>query len=137
MAITNKAKLQEAQKQIGRYQKKVGDLMKENARLAEKYAKAERTFLAAAEGVKAPLVQAAITYGEKGTDPDTGKEIPNMYRLTLPRYDAGEIVRSYEIRSRYDAESDSVVIAVGLRDDPGDNGEESEGDNGTDKQRFV
>lgn len=73
MAITNKTKLQEAQKQIGRYQKKVGDLMKENARLSEKYAKAERTFLAAAEGVKAPLVLAAITYGEKGTDPDTGK----------------------------------------------------------------
>lgn len=112
MSERNRDKVKRLEHELGRYQKKVGELMKINAQLARR-----------AEGVAeismatdALLTQVAIIYGEDVIDEDTGLTIG--MRLTLPKFDARETYRKYEVHARRDGES--YVIGVGLRDDPAD-----------------
>lgn len=66
----------------------------------------------------------AIAYGEDAVDPDTGAVIGK--RLMLPKFDARETYRRYEVHARRDGEN--YIIGVGLRDDPADSKREAAGD---------
>lgn len=112
MSERNRDKVKRLEHELGRYQKKVGELMKANAQLARR-----------AEGVAeismatdALLAQVAIIYGEDVIDEDTGLTIG--MRLTLPKFDVRKVYRQYEVHARRDGEN--YVIGVGLRDDPAD-----------------
>ena len=130
MSERNRDKVKKLEHELGRYQKKVGDLMKLNAQLSRR-----------AEGVAeismatdALLAQVALTYGEDVIDEDTG--LPIGMRLTLPKFDVRETYRQYEVHARRDGES--YVIGVGLRNDPADGkrettqGDLQEANNGAD-----
>lgn len=117
MSERNRDKVKRLEHELGRYQKKVGELMKVNAQLARR-----------AEGVAeismatdALLAQVAIIYGEDVTDEDTGLTIG--MRLTLPKFDVRKVYRQYEVHARRDGEN--YVIGVGLRDDPADSKRET------------
>jgi len=119
MSERNRDKVKNLEHELGRYQKKVGELMKLNAQLSRR-----------AEGVTeismatdALLAQGALTYGEDVIDEDTG--LPIGMRLTLPKFDVRETYRRYEVHARRDGES--YVIGVGLRDDPADGKRETAG----------
>ena len=74
------------------------------------------------------LAQVAIAYGEDAVDPNTGAVIGK--RLTLPKFDARETYRKYEVHARRDEEQ--YIIGVGLRDDPADSKGETEAKDGAD-----
>lgn len=117
MSERNRDKVKRLEHELGRYQKKVGELMKVNAQLAR-----------CAEGVAeismatdALLAQVAIIYGEDVIDEDTGLTIG--MRLTLPKFDVRKVYRQYEVHARRDGEN--YIIGVGLRDDPADSKRET------------
>lgn len=111
-------KKQELERELGRYKKRCDDLMKINRRLAEQVKGAAESAAAANLLIEAIQIQTALTYGESALDPDTGEELGK--RLTLPHFDARELVRKYKAHTRRGAETGTYVIGVGLRDDPRD-----------------
>jgi hypothetical protein len=119
MSERNRDKVKRLEHELGRYQKKVGELMKANAQLARRAAGVAEISIA----TDALLAQVAITYGEDAVDPDTGAVIGK--RMTLPKFDAREIYRKYEVHARRDGEQ--YIIGVGLRDDPADRKREAAG----------
>lgn len=119
MSTRNRDKIKQLEHELGRYEKKVGDLMKVNAQLAKRARGVAEISIA----TDALLAQVAIAYGEDAVDPDTGAVIGK--RLMLPKFDARETYRKYEVHARRDGEN--YIIGVGLRDDPADGKRESAG----------
>lgn len=112
MSERNRDKVKRLERELGRYQKKVGELMKINAQFARRaYGVAEISM-----ATDALLAQVAIIYGEDVIDEDTGLTIG--MRLTLPKFDVRKVYRQYEVHARKDG--DNYIIGVGLRDDPCD-----------------
>lgn len=120
MSERNRDKAKRLEHELGRYQKKVGELMKLNAQLSQRAAGVAEISIA----TDALLAQVAIAYGEDAVDPDTGAVIGK--RLMLPKFDARETYRRYEVHARRDGEN--YIIGVGLRDDPADSKREAAGD---------
>ena len=120
MSERNRDKVKRLEHEIGRYQKKVGELMKSNAKLHEDM-KGLNQLRAAFD---AWIIQIALAYGEAVKDPDTGEDIPRMKVLRLERPKVNPLLGEYEIRQRVD-EKNVMHIAVGLRDDPADSKEEA------------
>lgn len=112
MSERNRDKIKKLKHEIGRYEKRCGDLMKLNAQLSQRAAGVAEISIA----TDALLAQVAIAYGEDAVDPETGAVIGK--RLLLPKFDARETYRKYEVHARRDGES--YIIGVGLRDDPAD-----------------
>lgn len=112
MSERNRDKIKKLKHEIGRYEKRCGDLMKLNAQLSQRAAGVAEISIA----TDALLAQVAIAYGEDAVDPDTGAVIGK--RLMLPKFDARETYRKYEVHARRDGEN--YIIGVGLRDDPAD-----------------
>ena len=112
MSERNRDKVKRLEHELGRYQKKVGELMKINAQLAHRADGVAEISMA----TDALLAQVAIIYGEDVIDEDTGLTIG--MRLTLPKFDVRNIYRQYEVHARRDGEN--YIIGVGLRDDPAD-----------------
>lgn len=115
MSERNRDKVKRLEHELGRYQKKVGELMEANAKLRKD-----------AEGLDqlravfdAWVIQIALAYGETVKDPDTGEDIPRMKALHLEMPKVSPTLRNYEIHQRVD-EKNMMHIAVGLRDDPAD-----------------
>lgn len=119
MSERNRDKVKRLEHELGRYQKKVGELMKLNAQLSKRAAGVSEISIA----TDALLAQVAIAYGEDAVDPDTGAVIGK--RLMLPKFDARETYRKYEVHARRDDEN--YIIGVGLRDDPADSKREAAG----------
>ena len=119
MSTRNRDKIKQLEHELGRYEKRCGDLLKLNAQLSRRAAGVAEISIA----TDALLAQVAITYGEDAVDPDTGAAIGK--RLTLPKFDARETYRKYEVHARRDGES--YIIGVGLRDDPADGKQEAAG----------
>lgn len=119
MSERNRDKVKKLKHEIGRYEKRCGDLMKLNAQLSKRAAGVSEISIA----IDALLAQVAIAYGEDAVDPDTGAVIGK--RLMLPKFDAREIYRRYEVHARRDGEK--YIIGVGLRDDPADGNREAAG----------
>lgn len=120
MSERNRDKVKRLEHELGRYQKKVGELMEANAKLRKD-----------AEGLDqlravfdAWIIQIALAYGETVKDPDTGKDIPRMKALHLAMPKVSPTLRNYEIHQRVD-EKNMMHIAVGLRDDPADSKRET------------
>lgn len=112
MSTRNRDKIKQLEHELGRYEKRCGDLMKLNAQLSRRAAGVAEISIA----TDALLAQVAIAYGEDAVDPDTGAVIGK--RLTLPKFDARETYRKHEVHARSDGEQ--YIIGVGLRDDPCD-----------------
>jgi hypothetical protein len=124
MSMRNRDKIKQLEHELGRYEKRCGDRMKLNAQLSRRAAGVAEISIA----TDALLAQVAITYGEDAVDPDTGAAIGK--RLTLPKFDARETYRKYEVHARRDGEQ--YIIGVGLRDDPADHKGETEAHDGAD-----
>lgn len=112
MSTRNRDKIKQLEHELGRYEKRCGDLMKLNAQLSRRATGVAEISIA----TDALLAQVAMAYGEDAVDPDTGAVIGK--RLTLPKFDARETYRKYEVHARSDGEN--YIIGVGLRDDPCD-----------------
>lgn len=112
MSTRNRDKIKQLEHKLGRYEKRCGDLMKLNAQISRRAAGVAEISIA----TDALLAQVAMAYGEAAVDPDTGEAIGK--RLTLPKFDARETYRKYEVHARRDGEN--YIIGVGLRDDPAD-----------------
>lgn len=115
MSERNRDKVKRLEHELGRYQKKVGELMKANAKLREDMKGLNQLRMA----FDAWIIQIALVYGEAVKDPDTGEEIPRMKALHLERPKVTPLLGEYEIHQRVD-EKNVMHIAVGLRDDPAD-----------------
>ena len=120
MSERNRDKVKRLEHELGRYQKKVGELMKANAKLREDMKGLNQLRMA----FDAWIIQIALAYGEAGKDPDTGEDIPRMKVLHLERPKVNPLLGKYEIHQRVD-EKNVMHIAVGLRDDPADSKEEA------------
>ncbi len=112
MSERNRDKVKRLEHELGRYQKKVGELMKLNAQLSQRAAGVAEISIA----TDALLAQVAIIYGEDVIDEDTGLTIG--MRLMLPKFDVRKVYRQYEVHARRDG--GNYIIGVGLRDDPCD-----------------
>lgn len=119
MSERNRDKIKKLKYELGRYEKRCGDLMKLNAQLSRRATGVAEISIA----TDALLAQVAIAYGEDAVDPDTGEVIGK--RLMLPKFDARETYRRYEVHARRDGEN--YIIGVGLRDDPADSKREAAG----------
>lgn len=115
MSERNRDKVKRLEHELGRYQKKVGELVEANAKLREDIKGLNQLRMA----FDAWIIQIALAYGEAVKDPDTGEEIPRMKVLHLERPKVNPTLRNYEIHQRVD-EKNMMHIAVGLRDDPTD-----------------
>lgn len=115
MSERNRDKVKRLEHELGRYQKKVGELMKANAKLREGMKGLNQLRMA----FDAWIIQIALAYGETVKDPDTGEDIPRMKVLRLERPKVNPLLGKYEIHQRVD-EKNVMHIAVGLRDDPSD-----------------
>lgn len=122
MSERNRDKVKQLEHELGRYQKKVGELMKANAKLREDMKGLNQLRMA----LDAWIIQIALAYGEAVNDPDTGEEIPRMKALKLERPKVNPLLGQYEIHQRVD-EKNVMHIAVGLRDDPADGKREAAG----------
>lgn len=120
MSERNRDKVKRLEHELGRYQKKVGELMKANTKLHEDINGLNQLRMA----FDAWIIQIALAYGEAVKDPDTGEEIPRMKALHLERPKVNPLFGKYEIHQRVD-EKNVMHIAVGLRDDPSDSKEEA------------
>ena len=120
MSERNRDKVKRLEHELGRYRKKVGELMKANAKLREDMKGLNQLRMA----FDAWIIQIALAYGEAGKDPDTGEEIPRMKALHLERPKVNPLLGEYRIDRRVD-EKNVMHIAVGLRDDPADSKEEA------------
>lgn len=119
--MTNKQRLAELEKELGRWRKHCEDLTKRNTALM-----AERESVRLCSGMlDAVLIQTALVYGVDAVDPDSGRAIGK--RLTLPRIDIRALMERYELHARKDGETGEYIIGVGLRDDPEDHKSETEG----------
>lgn len=115
MSERNRDKVKRLEHELGRYQKKVGELMKANEKLREDMEGLNQLRMA----FDAWIIQIALAYGEAVKDPDTGEEIPRMKALHLERPKVTPLLGEYEIHQRVD-EKNVMHIAVGLRNDPAD-----------------
>lgn len=119
MSTRNRDKIKQLEHELGRYEKRCGDLMKLNAQLSRRAAGVAEISIA----TDALLAQVAIIYGEDVIDEDTGLTIG--MRLMLPKFDVRKVYRQYEVHARSDGEN--YIIGVGLRDDPADGKREAAG----------
>lgn len=115
MSERNRDKVKRLEHELGRYQKKVGELMKANEKLREDMEGLNQLRMA----FDAWIIQIALAYGEAVKDPDTGEEIPRMKALHLEMPKVNPLLEEYEIHQRVD-EKNVMHIAVGLRNDPAD-----------------
>lgn len=115
MSERNRDKIKKLKHELGRYEKRCGDLMKLNAQLREDMKGLNQLRMA----FDAWIIQIALAYGEAVKDPDTGEDIPRMKALHLERPKVSPLLGQYEIHQRVD-EKNVMHIAVGLRDDPCD-----------------
>lgn len=125
MSERNRDKVKRLEHELGRYQKKVGELMEANAKLRKDMKGLNQLRMA----FDAWTIQIALAYGEAVKDPDTGEDIPRMKALHLERPKVSPLLGQYEIHQRVD-EKNVMHIAVGLRDDPADS--KAEAHDGTD-----
>lgn len=119
MSERNRDKVKKLEHELGRYQKKVGELMKINAQLRKDVEGLDQLRAV----FDAWVIQITLAYGETVKDPDTGEDIPRMKALHLERPKVNPLLGQYEIHQRVD-EKNVMHIAVGLRDDPADSKEE-------------
>lgn len=121
MSERNRDKVKRFEHELGRYQKKVGELMEANAKLRKDVEGLDQLRAV----FDAWIIQIALSYGEAVKDPDTGEEIPRMKALHFERPKVNPLLGEYEMHQRVD-EKNVMHIAVGLRDDPADSKEEAD-----------
>lgn len=116
MSERNRDKVKRLEHELGRYQKKVGELLEANAKLRKDVEGLDQLRAV----FDAWVIQIALAYGEAVKDPDTGKEILRMKALPTEMPRVKELLTRYEVWDRVDPQTKIMHIAVGLRDDPAD-----------------
>lgn len=119
--MTNRQKIKELEKELGRWKKHCEDLTKSNAKLIGEREKVQMC----SASLDAVMIQTALAYGVDAVDPDSGKVIGK--RLALPEIDIRALMEKYELHARKDRNTGEYIIGVGLRDDEEDHKSEAEG----------
>lgn len=135
--MANKQKVAELETKLRRYEKKIEDMQKINAKLAAEVAEIRRADRIRAEMIRAIQIRLALTFGKDVLDPDDGVKIAK--ELTILPINPRELLDKYRIVGRIDNQANNYVIRVDQIDDPldGMSDEEraalaKEADNGTD-----
>lgn len=114
--MTNKQKIAELETKLRRYEKKIEDMQKLNAKLAAQVAEIRRADKLRAELIRAIQIRLALTFGKDVLDPDDGVKIAN--ELTVPAVNVEELIAKYRIIGRIDEVTGDYVIRVDQIDDP-------------------
>lgn len=112
--MRNRDRVQELERELGRYQKKVGDLQKQNARLAKEALGIHEMSI----GIDAWMAQVAMKYGEETKDPETGEK--TGWRLFVPLFDARETCGKYEVHTWKIGEGGNAQYVTGVGERIGD-----------------
>ena len=106
--------------ELRRHERKIEALQRENAALQKRAQEAEKAGRLLGRTVELLLIRVGLAYGEDVTE--DGRSIGKCLRL--PRDNGDELLRLWQAKARNADELDAIVVAVGLRDDPGDYGAE-------------
>ena len=106
--------------ELRRHERKIEALQRENAALQQRAQEAEKAGRLLGRTVELLLIRVGLAYGEDVTE--DGRSIGKC--LKLPRDNGDELLRLWQAKARNSDELDAIVVAVGLRDDPGDYGAE-------------
>ena len=104
--------------ELRRHERKIEALQRENAALQKRAQEAEKAGRLLGRTVELLLIRVGLAYGEDVTE--DGRSIGKC--LKLPRDNGDELLRLWQAKARNAEELDAIVVAVGLRDDPGDYG---------------
>ena len=104
--------------ELRRHERKITELQRENAALRKRAEEAEKAGRLLGRTVELLLIRVGLAYGEDVTE--DGRSIGKCLRL--PRDNGDELLRLWQAKARNADELDAIVVAVGLRDDPGDYG---------------
>ena len=105
--------------ELRRHERKITELQRENAALRKRAQEAEKAGRLLGRTVELLLIRVGLAYGEDVTE--DGRSIGKC--LKLPRDNGDELLRLWQAKARNADELDAIVVAVGLRDDPGDYGD--------------
>ena len=114
--MTNKQKIAELETKLRRYEKKIEDMQKLNAKLATQMAEIRRADKLRAELIRAIQIRLALTFGKDVLDPDDGVKIAK--ELTILPINPRELLDKYRIVGRIDNQTNNYVIRVDQIDDP-------------------
>ena len=132
--MTNKQKIAELETKLRRYEKKIEDMQKSNAKLSAELAEIRHADKLRAEMIRAIQIRLALTFGKDVLDPDDGVKIAK--ELTILPINPRELLDKYFIMGHIDNRTNNYVIRVGLIDDPNDHKSDAqrakEADNGSD-----
>ena len=101
--------------ELRRHERKITELQRENAALRKRAQEAEKAGRLLGRTVELLLIRVGLAYGEDVTE--NGRSIGKCLRL--PRDNGDELLRLWQAKARNADELDAIVVAVGLRDDPG------------------
>lgn len=108
--MRNIDRIKELEKELGRYRKKVADQQKRIDTLSNRLIRAMNGAEETGRAVDAILAQAALKYGERARDEDTGKALG--WRLSLPLFSVAETLKRYEVRTRRDDKTKEYIVGV-------------------------
>lgn len=118
--MRNVDKIKDLEKELGRYRKKVSDQQQEINMLRRRLDEAMDGAVEASRALDAILARAAVKYGERARDEDTGEELG--WRLTLPCFSVADTLERYEVRARRDEETREYILGVMERETAGTKG---------------
>lgn len=108
--MRNVDKIKNLEKELGRYRKKVADQQKEIFGLRKQLVVTIEGSSEANKAVDAILAQAALKYGEKARDEETGEELG--WRLSIPMFSVAETLEQYEVKTRRDENTQEYIVGV-------------------------
>lgn len=118
--MRNVDKIKDLEKELGRYRKKVSDQQQEINTLRRRLDEAIDGAVETNRALDAILAQAAVRYGERARDEDTGEELG--WRLTLPCFSVAGTLAGYEVRARRDEKNREYILGVMERKTAGTEG---------------
>lgn len=119
--MRNVDRIKNLEKELGRYRKKVSDQQQEINTLRRRLDEAMEGAMETNRALDAILARAAVKYGERARDEDTGKELG--WRLTLPWFSVAGTLERYEVRARRDERAQEYIVGVMERETPGTKGD--------------
>lgn len=108
--MRNIDRIKDLEKELGRYRKKVADQQKEIFGLRKQLVAAIEGSSEAHKAVDAILAQAALKYGERARDEETGEELG--WRLEIPVFSVSDTIDRYEVRTRRDDTTQEYIVGV-------------------------
>lgn len=108
--MRNTDKIRELEKELGRYRKKVADQNKAIGDLEKRLEGAAAANIEVHKAIDAILAQAAVRYGERVRDDETGEEVG--WRMVVPVFSVDDTLGQYEVRTRKDEAAGEYIVGV-------------------------